>query len=144
MLIVDLVIGGLLDDVAEVRFFKNKNPFGGQKVLQTLYDSADIGQVAHDVGTEDGVGGAVLGKNIAVCRFIKESADRIDALFACGFSHVGGGFDPDMAQACLREMLQHDAIIGADFDHQRIGIGQIIRAHRVGELAKMLRHSSRN
>ena len=86
----------------------------------------------------------VLGSDLAGEFFIEEPRDRLDSFLLRDLRDIGGRLNAQMANAGLLKILQHDSVIAAEFDHERIGRRKIIAHHKFRELSKVFRHTRRS
>ena len=80
MLVIDLVVGRLLDHIAEIRLLEYENTMRFQELGDAFGHITEIGDMAHDVGGEDGVGLAMFGRDLAGRGFAKETDETLDAV----------------------------------------------------------------
>ena len=136
MLVIDLVVGCLGDHVAEIGVLEDEDAVGLEQMLHARRDSRQVGDVAHHIGGEDGVGAAMFGDDVVGKFAIEESADGADAAAARDVGDIDGRLDAEMTDAALMEMAQHDAVIAAEFDDERIG--RPVRMSSITALANAL------
>ena len=141
VLIVDLVIGSLLHDVAEVRVLEHQHALGFQQNADAFGHRMQVGNVAHHVGAKERIGLPMLGDDAPRQVFIEELGNGADALGARHVGHVGRRLDAEVQDARLGEVLHHDAVVAADFDHEGLVDSDIVLHHALGELFEMLCHA---
>jgi len=84
---------------------------------------------------------AVLGDDVIGELAVEEGANGVYALGARDFGDIGRRLDAKMAQSALPEVPQHDAVITAEFDDERIGpAGQNALHHSIGEHLEVKLH----
>src|SRR5262249_22378544 len=98
---------------------------------------------AHDIRCQNRVGFSVLGNNALGQRLPKELANRLDALFACDVGDIRRWLYAEMADAPGFEMPQHDAVIAAELDNERIITSGNCIDSEMGEPFKVHLHVAR-
>jgi hypothetical protein len=76
VLVIDLIVGSLLDNVSQIRIFEGENSPRLEQLLYPGKDRMNIRNVAHHVGAEESIGWTVLGKNLLGHFRVKETASR--------------------------------------------------------------------
>ena len=135
MLVVDLIVGRLLDDVAQVRIFKGENAMRLEQLLNPGKDRVDVRDVAHHIGAEKRVGRAVLSENRLrpAASSKKRQTVRIPLARATSAT-LADGSTAQVANAGLRKMSQHDPVVAAHLDHERIGLrADMLLLHPLGK-----------
>jgi len=102
-----------------------------------------IRNVTHDISADKGVSLPMFPNNLAGQSLVEKGADRLYPLLPRHCRHIGGGLNPQVTDLQPREVLDHDAIIAADFDDERIRGFQVILPDMFGKRLKMDFHSLR-
>src|SRR6266496_3085996 len=74
VLVIDLIVGSLLDNVSQIRIFEGENSTRLEDLLYPGKDRVNIRNVAHHVGAEESVDWTVFGKNLLGHFRVKETA----------------------------------------------------------------------
>src|SRR3990172_10268763 len=99
-----------------------------------------VRNVTHHVRSKEGIRLAVSGDDLPCQIFIEEWAYRIDAFFAGDPGDVGGRLDSEMPDLRVGKMFHQDAVVAADFHHERIALLEMISHHVPGEFSEMCGH----
>ena len=97
-----------------------KTPSRLEQALHAGGDARQVRNVAHHVRRQNRVGVAMLGDDVVGQLAIEERADGADAVAARDIGDIGRRLDPEMADAASLEVAQHDAVIAAELDDERI------------------------
>ena len=100
-----------------------KTPSGLSSRADAGGDPREIGNVAHHVRRKNRVGAAMFGDDVVGELAVEERADRVDAAAARHFGDVDRRLDAQMTDAALVEMPQHDAVVAAQLDDERVARG---------------------
>jgi hypothetical protein len=81
--------------------------------------------VGDAVGPEHHVGRPVLGPDRGGGRLVEELAEHPDAPGPGEFGDLPGRLDAQVPHTGLRDRREHDAVVAADLDDERVGPGQL-------------------
>ena len=82
MFVIDLIEGGLRDDVAPVRILDDARAVRRQQDRDAFDDRMQVGDMRQRIGGDDRVGVAMLGNDVPRRRHIEEPAHSVDAASA--------------------------------------------------------------
>ena len=141
MLVIDLIVGALLDHCSQIRLLEHKYAVIREQVRDAASDLVDVGDVANHVGGDDRIGRTILVTNLARQFQVKKGHFGPNAMPRGLGGNVGRRFDAEVADAASREIFEHRAVIAANLDDKRIVALQKAIANPFRIFSKMLNHA---
>src|SRR2546428_614625 len=139
MLVINLVVRHFLDHVSEVRILENQYAVQLEQFSDTSRHRRETWNMAHHIRRQYHVGTPALCNDTLSQALIEEFTDRLNTLGARNIGDIHRRFDSKVTMTSLLEVTQHNSIIAAQLDNERIrtssqdrfdhGIGQRFKVH---------------
>jgi hypothetical protein len=99
-----------------------------------------VWDMAHDVGSQEGVRLAVF-RDYPPCQVgIEEFSDSVDTFVYGNLCHVFGRLNSQMPDPGMSKVLQHDAVVAPHFNYKGILVSKVVSDDMVGKGFEVERH----
>ena len=142
MLVIELVVRGVLDHVAEIGLLEDEDTVILEQDVDRLGDGLYVGNVTDNIRGDDGVRIA-MGLNDAFCCLrVQEGAECFDPVAARLRGGVVRRLNSKMARTGFGKVFEHGAVVASDLDHERVGPADEILRDPGGVVSEMGDHAS--
>ena len=121
VLVVNLIVGGLLDHIAEIGVFENEDAVGLSRRCTPAATPGKSG-MWHMTFAAKMASAWPCSATISSARLrSKKALIVVNAVTTRDIRDVGRRLDAEMPHAARVKVTEHDAVIAAEFNHERIG-----------------------
>ena len=140
MLVIDLVVGGLFDDIPQVGILEHNNPGRFEQNSDPFDNRMQIRDMAHDIRGQKSISLTVF-RNYPMCQTnFKKFGNCVDPLVDCHLGHVLRWLNTQMSDADVCKVLQHDPVVASHFYNKRFITDEVISSYVVSKGFKVARH----